>query len=80
MSKPVKPGADEAAEYVLGLLGKEDSRAFARRLKSDEALRAQVEYWESMFSGLPEEEAEIAADGHVRKDSRPDRKQFFFFL
>ena len=29
MSKPVKPGANEAAEYVLGLLGKEDSRAFA---------------------------------------------------
>ena len=24
MSKPVKPGADEAAEYVLGLLGQED--------------------------------------------------------
>jgi len=53
MSKPVKPGASEAAEYVLGLLGKEDSRAFAQRLKSDEALRAQVEYWESMFSDLP---------------------------
>ena len=50
MSKPVKPGADEAAEYVLGLLGQEDSRAFAQRLKSDEALRAQVEYWEGMFS------------------------------
>ena len=53
MSKPVKPGASEAAEYVLGLLGQEDSRAFAERLKSDEALRAQVEYWEGMFSSLP---------------------------
>ena len=49
MSEPVTPGADEAAEYVLGLLGEEDSRAFAQRLKSDEALRAQVEYWESML-------------------------------
>jgi anti-sigma factor ChrR (cupin superfamily) len=58
MSKPVKPGAGEAAEYVLGLLGKEDSRAFALRLKSDEALRAEVEYWESMFSDLPAEAAE----------------------
>ena len=67
MSKPVKPGADEAAEYVLGLLGKEDSRAFAQRLKSDEALRAQVEYWESMFSGLPGEEAEPPPAGMFEK-------------
>jgi hypothetical protein len=32
MSKPVNPGASEAAEYVLGLLPQEDSRAFAQRL------------------------------------------------
>ena len=43
MSKPVKPEANDAAEYVLGLLGAEEARAFAQRLKSDEALRAQVE-------------------------------------
>jgi len=68
MSKPVKPGADnEAAEYVLGLLGKEDSRAFAQRLKSDEALRAQVEYWESMFSDLPAEQAELPPTGMFEK-------------
>ena len=67
MSKPVKPGASEAAEYVLGLLGKEDSRAFAQRLKSDEALRAQVEYWESMFSSLPGEEAEPPPAGMFEK-------------
>ena len=67
MSKPVKPGASEAAEYVLGLLGKEDSRAFAQRLKSDEALRAQVEYWEGMFSSLPAEEAEPPPAGMFEK-------------
>src|SRR3954471_4588939 len=58
MPKPVNPGASEAAEYVLGLLGTEDRSAFAQRLKSDEALRAQVEYWESMFSGLSGEEVD----------------------
>jgi anti-sigma factor ChrR (cupin superfamily) len=67
MSKPVKPGAGEAAEYVLGLLGKEDSRAFAQRLKSDEALRAQVEYWESMLSDLPAEAAEPPPTGMFEK-------------
>ena len=67
MSKPVKPGAGEAAEYVLGLLGKENSRAFAQRLKSDEALRAQVEYWESMFSSLPGDEAEPPPAGMFEK-------------
>ena len=67
MSKPVNPGAGEAAEYVLGLLGKEDSRAFVQRLKSDEALRAQVEYWESMFSGLPAEGAEPPPAGMFEK-------------
>src|SRR4029450_6779162 len=67
MSKPVKPGADEVAEYVLGLLGKEDSRAFAQRLKSDEALRAQVEYWEGMFSDLPAEQAELPPSGMFEK-------------
>jgi anti-sigma factor ChrR (cupin superfamily) len=63
MSKPVKPGANEVAEYVLGLLGKEDARAFAQRLKSDEALRAQVEYWEGMFANLPAGEAEQPPSG-----------------
>jgi len=64
----VKPGANnEAAEYVLGLLGKEDSRAFAQRLKSDEALRAQVEYWEGMFSSLPGEETELPPVGMFEK-------------
>ena len=38
-----------------------------QRLKSDEALRAQVEYWESMFSGLPGAGGRAAANGHVRK-------------
>jgi len=63
----VNPGASEAAEYVLGLLGKEDRSAFAQRLKSDEALRAQVEYWESMFSGLPGEEVEPPPAGMFEK-------------
>jgi anti-sigma factor RsiW len=63
----VKPGADEAAEYVLGLLGKEDSRAFIERLKSDEALRARVEYWEGMFSDLPPEPGEPPPTGMFEK-------------
>lgn len=67
MSKPVKPGASEAAEYVLGLLAREDSRAFAQRLKSDEALRAQAEYWEGMFSSLPGQEAEPPPAGMFEK-------------
>jgi anti-sigma factor ChrR (cupin superfamily) len=67
MSKPVKPGANEAAEYVLGLLAREDSRAFAQRLKSDEALRAQVEYWEGMFASLPGEAAEPPPTGMFEK-------------
>lgn len=67
MSKPVKPEADDAADYVLGLLGKDDSRAFAQRLKSDEALRAQVEYWEGMFASLPAGEAEPPPSGLFEK-------------
>src|SRR5262245_9537451 len=67
MSKPVKPSASDAAEYVLGLLGTEARSAFAQRLKSDEALRAQVEYWESMFSGLPVAEAEPPPSGLFEK-------------
>ena len=67
MSKPVKPGAGEAAEYVLGLLGKADSRACAQRRTSDAARRAQVDYSESMVSGLPEEEAESPPTGMFEK-------------
>jgi hypothetical protein len=63
----VKPEADDAADYVLGLLGKDDSRAFAQRLKSDEALRAQVEYWEGMFASLPAGEAEPPPSGLFEK-------------
>jgi len=63
----VNPGASEAAEYVLGLLGKEDRSAFAQRLKSDEALRAQVEYWEGMFSDLPAEQSEPPPSGMFEK-------------
>ena len=67
MSEPVKPGAHGAAEYVLGLLGKEDRRAFASQLKSDEALQAQVAYWENAFAGLPAEEAEQPSSGLFEK-------------
>jgi anti-sigma factor ChrR (cupin superfamily) len=67
MSEPVKPGANDAAEYVLGLLGTEDSEAFAQRLKSDEALRAQVEYWEGMLADLPAGEAESPPSGTFEK-------------
>src|SRR3982750_1478514 len=67
MSEPVKPGAHGAAEYVLGLLGKEDRRAFALQLKSDEGLQAQVAFWENAFAGLPAEEAEQPSSGLFEK-------------
>ncbi len=67
MSEPVKPGANDAVEYALGLLGEEDRRAFAHRLKSDEALRTQVEYWEGMFSDLPSAEPEPPPSGMFEK-------------
>ena len=67
MSEPVKPGAHSAAEYVLGLLSKEDRRAFALQLKSDEALQAQVAYWENAFAGLQSEEAEPLPSGMFEK-------------
>lgn len=67
MSKSVKPGAHGAAEYVLGLLGKEDRRALASRLDSDEALQAQIEYWENAFSTLPAGEAEPVPAGLFEK-------------
>ena len=63
MSKPVKPGAHDAAEYVLGLLGKEERHQLASKLDSDEALQAQVEYWENAFSDLQPEEAEPVPPG-----------------
>ena len=63
MSEPVTPRANDAVEYALGLLGEEERRAFAQRLKSDEALRAQVEYWEGMFSDLPAAEVEPPPSG-----------------
>ena len=67
MSEPVTPRADDAVEYALGLLGEEDRHAFAQRLKSDEALRAQVEYWEGIFSDLPAAEAEPPSSGMFEK-------------
>jgi anti-sigma factor ChrR (cupin superfamily) len=65
MSEPVKPEA--AAEYVLGLLNQEDRRAFASQLKSDVALRTQVDYWENAFSSLQTEEAESVPAGLFEK-------------
>ena len=67
MSKSVKPGAHAAAEYVLGLLGKEDRRQLASKLGSDEALQAQVEYWENAFSDLQAAETEPVPAGLFEK-------------
>ena len=67
MSKSVKPGAHDAAEYVLGLLGKQDRRELSSRLSSDEALQSQVEYWENAFSSLHAEEAEPLPAGLFEK-------------
>lgn len=67
MPEPVKPGPNEAAEYVLGLLAKEDRHAFAERLDSDPALQAQVAYWEEKFSGLPDAAAEPMPSGLFEK-------------
>jgi anti-sigma factor ChrR (cupin superfamily) len=65
MSKSVKPEA--AAEYVLGLLSKQDRRELVSQLKSDEALQTQVEYWENVFSSLQAEEAEPVPAGLFEK-------------
>src|SRR5882757_9254089 len=67
MSKPVKPEAHGAAEYVLGLLGDEDRRKLAAQLKSDPALQTQVAYWEDAFSALQAEEAEPVPPGLFEK-------------
>ena len=68
MSEPVKPGPGEAAEYVLGLLGKEDRRAFAQRLGSDAALQAQVAYWEEhAFRAFRRQQAEPMPAGMFEK-------------
>jgi hypothetical protein len=67
MSKSVKPGVHGAAEYALGLLSREDRRELASQLKSDEALQAQVEYWENAFAGLQAEEAEPLPAGLFEK-------------
>lgn len=67
MPKPVKPGAHGAAEYVLGLLGSEERRALSSRLNADEALQAQVEYWENAFSNLRADEAEPLPAGMFEK-------------
>ena len=67
MSEPVKPGAHGAAEYALGLLSKEDRRAFALQLKSDAALQASVAYWENAFAGLQTAEAEPLPSGMFEK-------------
>jgi anti-sigma factor ChrR (cupin superfamily) len=67
MSKSVKPGPHDAAEYVLGLLSNEDRRQIASQLNSDEALQTQVEYWENAFSSLQAEEAEPVPAGLFEK-------------
>lgn len=67
MSEPVKSGAHGAAEYVLGLLSKEERRELASQLGSDEALQTQVEYWENAFSTLQAEEAEPVPAGLFEK-------------
>ena len=67
MSKSVKPEAHGAAEYVLGLLGSEERRALSSRLNADEALQAQVEYWEHAFSSLRAEETEPLPAGLFEK-------------
>ena len=55
---PDQPGedlTDPAAEYVLGLQTPEDRSRFARRLRTDVALQAEVAAWEARLTPLLDE-------------------------
>lgn len=67
MSKPMQPGAYHAAEYALGLLRGEDRRELASQSNTDEALKAQIGYWEHAFSNLQAEESEPVPAGLFEK-------------
>jgi anti-sigma factor ChrR (cupin superfamily) len=67
MSEPVKPEALLPAEYILGLLRGPERRAAEQRLEADPALRAQVEYWQEMFSPLQTEDSEPTPVGLFEK-------------
>ena len=48
-------GTPLAAEYVLGVLGATERRAFEQRLAQEPALRTEVEYWERRLGALASE-------------------------
>ena len=48
-------GTPLAAEYVLGVLGATERRAFEQRLTQEPALRTEVEYWERRLGALASE-------------------------
>ena len=50
-----------AAEYVLGLLSRDERQAFERRLAQDPGLLAEVRMWQAQFAGLAEAEVEAVA-------------------
>jgi anti-sigma-K factor RskA len=56
------PGGWEAAaaEYVLGLLPKDELRAFEAQLNQDPALQQDVEAWEAYFAAFTDDIEEVA--------------------
>jgi anti-sigma-K factor RskA len=57
----------EAAEYVLGLMTMEQRQDFARRLRDDAALRADVVYWENKLSPVADDVAPVTPPASVLK-------------
>ena len=52
-------GPPQAAEYVLGVLGGAERRAFEQRLAQEPALRDEVQYWERRLGVLASEVAPV---------------------
>lgn len=64
--------AIRVAEYLLGLLDAAEHAAMARRIAEEPALAAELSFWQSRFSGLDAEFAEVAppADALARLETR----------
>jgi anti-sigma-K factor RskA len=58
--EPVRDASTEAAEYVLGILTTQERNDFARRLRDDAALRAEVIMWENRLAPMVDGVASVA--------------------
>lgn len=68
ISQTGTPGGDDAlaAEYALGLLEGAERADFERRLREEQALRAQVTAWEAHFAALADDLPAIAPRAATR--------------